>query len=223
MRALRLTLVAVLIAVFPPGCGKAPEGVTGDSRAASPDAITFEPPSGTALPNVTVGEVYSQTIAIARGGMAPYGVTVLELPAGLTWTFESPDGIVTGTPVEAGASRIRLRVRDAQGTMAEATYPVTVEPPGALLITPDSLPAATLNVAYSATIVATGAQPPCVWFVRGELPPGLNLVASAGAESVENELRGTPMTPGTYTFTVTVTDSATPPRTGTASFTLPVP
>ncbi|MEZ0227751.1 MAG: putative Ig domain-containing protein, partial [Planctomycetota bacterium] len=112
---------------------------------------------------------------------------------------------------------------DARGVTAETTYLVTIEPAGALTVMPPVLANASLNVPYSEKFFVVGAQPPCMWQARGELPPGLNLVSAQGDASVENELRGTPMSPGTFTFTVTVTDSSNPPRTGSATHTLSVP
>ena len=58
------------------------------------------------------------------------------------------------------------------------------------------------GTAYVQTLTATGGTPPYSWTVNsGTLPSGLALSA-AGAFS------GTPTTPGTYSFTVQVTDSA---------------
>jgi hypothetical protein len=69
-----------------------------------------------------------------------------------------------------------------------------------LVITTQSLPAATVGVPYSATLTATGGIPPYTWTViSGSLPPGLSL-SSAGVIS------GTPTTAGTYNFTVQVID-----------------
>src|SRR5581483_7222905 len=75
--------------------------------------------------------------------------------------------------------------------------------PGPLTITTQSLPSGTVSVNYSATLAATGGQPPYNWSVSsGSLPSGTNL-NSAGA------LSGTPTTAGNYTFTIRVNDSGT--------------
>ena len=84
---------------------------------------------------------------------------------------------------------------------ATGTLPVTVAPATlAVVLTP--LPNATLNVAYSAPVSAVGGTPPYTWTATG-LPPGLT-ISSAGIIS------GTPTTTGTYSVTVTVTDSSAP-------------
>jgi hypothetical protein len=71
-----------------------------------------------------------------------------------------------------------------------------------LIIPTSSLPQATVGVAYSATLEASGGTPPYSWSITsGSLPGGLKLDATTGVIS------GTPAAPGTSDFTVTVTDS----------------
>lgn len=73
----------------------------------------------------------------------------------------------------------------------------------ALTITTTSLPGATQNVAYSATLTATGGTPPYTWSVAsGSLPAGLSLAPSTGVIS------GTPTTAETDNFTIQVKDAA---------------
>ena len=75
----------------------------------------------------------------------------------------------------------------------------------AVKITTTSLPDGSVNIAYSAEIEATGGTPPLKWQVTPALPAGLSLDATAGVIS------GKPTTASTKTtYTVTVTDSATP-------------
>lgn len=69
-------------------------------------------------------------------------------------------------------------------------------------ITTGSLPNGQTNVAYSATLAATGGTTPYTWSVStGSLPVGLTLNASTGVIS------GTPTGSGTSSFTITVTDA----------------
>lgn len=79
---------------------------------------------------------------------------------------------------------------------------VTMEPFGPLTITTASLPAATVNVLYSASLEATGnptlSNGGASWsVVSGSLPPGIAL-------DIFSTLRGYPTTPGTWTFTLRV-------------------
>lgn len=69
-----------------------------------------------------------------------------------------------------------------------------------LTITTLELPAGVQAVAYSQTLVAVGGVSPMTWALSdGTLPTGL-AISSAGV------LSGTPSAPGTYYFSVTVTD-----------------
>jgi len=73
-----------------------------------------------------------------------------------------------------------------------------------LVIGKAALPAAVINVAYSATLTSTGGVGPFTWaLASGTLPPGLS-ISSGGVIS------GTPTTLGTTSFKVSVTDSQTP-------------
>ena len=86
-----------------------------------------------------------------------------------------------------------------------------------LALAPAALPGADVGTAYSQTITASGGTSPYTSSLSsGSLPSGLTL-SSAGA------LSGTPAagTVGTYTFTVTATDSATGTHNaGSRSYTL---
>ena len=85
----------------------------------------------------------------------------------------------------------------------------------ALSVTTATLPDGTAGTAYtSTTLDATGGVSPYTWSVPpGTLPPGLAL-SSSGVIS------GTPSSPGTFSFTVTVTDAENPAA--TASRTLSI-
>ncbi len=73
-----------------------------------------------------------------------------------------------------------------------------------LVISPAALPAAVINVPYSATLTSVGGMGPFTWAMSsGTLPPGLTL-SPAGVIS------GTPTVLGSTTFKVQVTDSQTP-------------
>ena len=86
--------------------------------------------------------------------------------------------------------------------------------PPPLILNPTTLPATGVNAPYSQPITATGGTAPYSYAVTsGVLPPGLTL-ATNGA------LSGTPTTVGSYSFTVTATDSTG--NTGSRMYTLVV-
>lgn len=77
-----------------------------------------------------------------------------------------------------------------------------------------SLPDAHLGSAYNYTLSEDGGVGAIKWTFSGTLPPGIVLDQNSGT------LSGTPTTAGTYTFTVTATDSASSPNSGTQMLTL---
>ena len=88
------------------------------------------------------------------------------------------------------------------GVTRTTTLTVTASP---LVIATQSLTGGTMGIPYSSTLVATGGTTPYTWSVTsGLLPTGLSLNSTTGAIS------GTPITVGTFNFTVQVTDSGTP-------------
>lgn len=96
------------------------------------------------------------------------------------------------------------------------TPPPPPPPPVTLTITPSSEPNGRVGTAYSASVSTSGGTSPYAYSVSsGALPAGISL-SSGGAFS------GTPTTAGSYSFSVTVTDSSTTPVTATQSYTLVV-
>ena len=155
------------------------------------------------VPEGMVGLAYSTTIA-ASGGLAPltFSVSSGSLPAGLS--IGASTGVISGTPTASGSSTFTVKVTDSESPAASATKSYTLVVVPALVVTTSSLPAANIGVAYSATIAASGGVPPYTFAVTaGSLPAGVTLNPSTGA------LSGTPTASGSFTFTVTVTDSAT--------------
>jgi Putative Ig domain len=173
-------------------------------------AVTITTPS---LLDGVVGVMYSQTLA-AGGGTTPYSWALAPgsgaLPAGLTL---SSAGVISGTPTAAGSSTFTVQVTDSTpGQPLSATRSFTLRIDTPLSITTGNL-SATVGVAFSQTLAATGGVPPYVWTISsGSLPAGLSL--SAGVIS------GTPSAAGTATVIFTVADSAG--QTATKSITITV-
>jgi hypothetical protein len=84
----------------------------------------------------------------------------------------------------------------------------------AVTTTSGQLATVVINAAYpSTTLAASNGIAPYTWAWSGNTPPGMSL-SSTGV------LSGTPTSFGTFSFTVTATDSAVPPHTATTNLTV---
>src|SRR5262249_52291310 len=121
------------------------------------------------LPNGSVGTAYSQTLA-SSGGTVPLVWSVVDgqLPTGLQ--LAGATGVISGTPSAAGMFDFTVQVIDASNRSARQRYTVTIIGPPRILT--QTLPAGTLNAAYSAALEATGGETPYAWSASG-LPAGL--------------------------------------------------
>jgi hypothetical protein len=175
----------------------------GVSTQLQPFTVTVNPPvtitTPTPLPQATPGVVYSVAFA-ATGGTGPLTWTASALPSWLSLSGNTVNGTpptsAIGTPVT-----IAIRVTDTLGAFDARSYPVTLgSPPPAISGT---MPAWTVNRAYSANLIASGGTPPYKnWSVTsGALPGGLQVDSTSGS------VTGTPASVGTATFTIGVTDS----------------
>jgi uncharacterized delta-60 repeat protein len=157
-----------------------------------------------------IGVAYNQQLS-GSGGIAPYTFVLSSgaLPAGITL---SSNGLLSGTPTAAGNFAFDIDVTDAStGTGPYSntqTFALTVNAP-TITLSPATLLATNLNVAYSQTLTASGGTAPYTFAVTaGTLPTGLSL-SSAGVIS------GSASVEGIFNFTITATDSST----GTGPFT----
>jgi hypothetical protein len=121
---------------------------------------------------------------------------------------------------EAGSSITLQPGFTATAGSAGTTF-LAIITPVLLSVTTTSLPAGTVNTAYSQTLNAAGGSPPYGWsLATGSLPSGLSLNSSTGVIS------GTPQsyTGSPFSFSVTVYDSAgaaSPPQSLSISIVAP--
>jgi hypothetical protein len=158
----------------------------------------------------------AQTIAQSQSVMIQANVLNDPAAGGVTFTFSTLPGFgtinqtstTTATYIAPGAvttaTTVKIIVTSVDFPNHSVAVTINVVPPPT--ITTTTLSTATLNAAYSATVTATGGLPPLSWSISaGALPTGLSL-ASSTTDTVQ--ITGKPTVAGTYTFTITVTDSA---------------
>jgi len=161
------------------------------------------------LPAGISGAAYSQNL-LASGGASPYAFTVSAgaLPPGLNLVpGGAANATISGTPTTAGNYTFTITATDANGCLGSRVYTIVIANPACptIVVAPATLPAAISGTPYSQAITASGGAAPYSFSVSaGALPPGLSFSAN-GASSVL--LSGTPLTPGSFTFTVTATDA----------------
>ena len=157
------------------------------------------------LPTGTVGQSYSSSLT-AQGGLTPY---TWSLTTGVLAPLTlSPQGVISGTPLNAGTLSFTVEVKDSRGRTVSRSFDIAITGGGTspLAITTSSLPSGTEGVAYSAGLNATGGTPPYKWKQSaGSLPPGIALSGSS--------LTGTPASTGTYSASFQVQDSSATPQT----------
>ena len=165
-----------------------------------------------ALADGIAGRAYSQALG-ASGGIGPYtfAITAGSLPDGLQL---AGDGTLSGTPTASGTFDATVSATDANGQAVEHAYSLTIGV-ATLDVTPASVPAGTVGVAYSQDFTTSGGVAPYSYALGGgALPPGMAL----GSDGV---LSGMPTSSGSFEFDLQVTDdSGGTPATGTASQTL---
>jgi hypothetical protein len=183
------------------------EGFTAAAQfTISVSSITITPVT---LPAGSVNTPYAQTL-VAGGGKPPYSWTLTSgaLPAGL---HLSSSGTIAGTPPNAGTSTFTVSVTDSASIQASLPFTLLIQ--AGLTITTTSLETGQAGTPYSQALVVSGGTPPyTLATTAGTLPPGITL---SGAT-----LGGTPTTPGSYGFTIQVTDSLL--ATASQTFTLSV-
>ena len=161
----------------------------------------------------TVGAVYpAQQLSVtgAFGNSAAFTVSAGALPPGLMLTSA---GSLSGTPGAPGNFNFTVRAQDALGCAVERAYTLAIGC-AALSLSPTTLPAAQANVPFSQPLSANGVAPRQFTLSASPMPPAWLTLSASGV------LTGTPPAPGTFNFTVNVSDANG--CTGTQSYALVV-
>ena len=159
------------------------------------------------LPSATVSAAYSTNFSIS-GGVSPYTYTATGLPS---WLTLSTGGTLSGTPPSSGNTTFHVTATDSASNTVAANFTLPVN--AVLTIgTTSPLPEATMGVAYSDTLSASGGTGGYSWSATG-LPSWLS-ISSSGV------LSGTPPTATSVSFSVSVTDSSSGTATKMLSLTV---
>ncbi|MFI7607602.1 putative Ig domain-containing protein [Micromonospora sp. NPDC049366] len=145
-----------------------------------------------------IGQVYAIHTVEATGGVGPYKLSVVSgsLPPGMLVVGTS----LGGAPTTPGTYPFTLRMTDQNGLFGE--QPATIEVRHQKVAITSGKPRSPMYIGqvYAIhTVEATGGVGPYkLSVVSGSLPPGMLVVGTS--------LGGAPTTPGTYPFTLRMTD-----------------
>jgi hypothetical protein len=148
----------------------------------------------TTLPNGGIGMAYNQTLIATGTPSITWSMESGNLPTGLTL---SENGVIAGIPTTAGMFNFTVKATNSVGFNTQALS-ITIDTPP--IITTNTLPNGTKGTAYNQTFTATGTSPITWSRTSGDLPNGLIL-------STDGVISGTPLTGGTFNFTVKATNS----------------
>ncbi len=155
---------------------------------------------------------YSANV-MANGVVQSWRVKTGTLPPGLSLTSQGSSlAMVQGTPTQAGSFPFTIEAQDAYQT---ATLDATIKIDTAIKIVSSELKSGMRGYPYSDMVKYVNGVAPLTWSASG-LPTGLAINVSTG------EISGTPTQAVYGAFTVTVTDSSSPPQSDTAYMNLRV-
>lgn len=198
-------------------------------------ALLLPAPNPSSLPSGYTNVAYSGSVAGSGGsGSLSIAVTTALTPAnGTLATGVSGATVnVSGTPTTATLESFGVTLTDTKtsNTISQA-YTIDVTTPTPVTLpspNPSSLPAATVNQAYTGSISVSGGVPPYTWSVNGtSIPTNGSQVAISNGIYVSNDgsgvlsVGGTPTSATTVDLTnVKVTDAAS--SSATQSYTIAV-
>jgi len=181
--------------------------------------VVDPPPFSVSIPTppaAQVGTPYQLSPSVSGAmGTVTWSVSSGALPAGLA--IDPQAGLIAGTPSMWGTATALIQAQDSFSPDRTDAKPVTITvAPSALAIATSSIADGAYQVAYQASLLATGGTGAANWSLTGgALPQGV-MLASNGTIS------GTPAVTGTFSFTVQATDANWPANQATAALSLTI-
>jgi Putative Ig domain len=196
---MQFALLAILASAFmSTGCS------TLFGSSSSP-AGTPSSPQENSRPKAVVIQLSPQNVTVPEGGKVQFAATLANTSqTGVKWSSSagsiSSTGLLTA-PSNPSIKSITVTAQSIAANTVAASATVAVAP-GDFVIDTASLPPAADADPYTASLLASGGQPPYQWNIAaGSLPAGLKFGASTGTIS------GTATQSGTFPLIVLATDA----------------
>jgi hypothetical protein len=149
------------------------------------------------LPQAVINKPYSVALTAAPGASPLWSLSQGTLPDGLSF---SSSGVISGVPTTLGAYFLLFGAGDPVYGYAFQALELDVVL-GPLNIANSSLPVATQNVPYTATLQPAGGIPPYKFAFSSTVTLGMSLDPNSGT------LSGTPTSQGAFGIPIQLTDS----------------
>ena len=175
----------------------------------------------TTLPNGVNGSPYSETITASEEPddlLASYTFTVSSgaLPTGLGLSGATATTVdISGTPTVTGSFTFTITATDANGCLGSRVYTIVINAVAGcpdITLSPTTLPPAIAGIPYGPETITADESPDNLLasylftITSGALPDGLSLT---NPTATTIDISGTPEESGSFTFTLTATDSIT--------------
>ncbi len=170
--------------------------------------VTLPASNPTSLPSSATWNVAYTGTVVASGGSGNFAWTVTGQSDGLNTTSSGGTLTLSGTPAATGTVALSVSVKDTTTGVVAGPYSYVITVYANVILpapNPATLGPATLNLAYTGTIVAAGGSGNYSWTVTGLPANGLNYSATGGTLTIS----GTPAATTTVSFGVSVKDTST--------------
>ncbi len=179
---------------------RASDGTRSDTRTLTLEVIRPLTLSASSFPPAVVGLPFTAQLDVGGGTggtTTTFSLAGGAMPRGLV--LDPSDGVISGTPLQAGTFPLSIAVTSSRGSSATSTLRLVVRSQLGFVTT--SVPRAKVGKRYVARVVLRGGVAPTTISSTSVFPPGLTLNAETGV------LAGTPRKAGTYRVTLSATDA----------------